>query len=207
MATSLPYDPVASALEAVSAHILTLLPTAISIRGPEEFPGDYAGGLVFSIVELSREWEEVTPTEVSRLTIAQTNSTLYKVAQLRLRAQVKMWTDYRFIQDVIGGAVESGGLTLESMWHNRLPWKGGLELVSEWYHQRPLTITAGAGISEQDPDNVGDGMWRRIWDLDILTDLVARDLNSPIAETIIFELSTELGPDTVTEPDFPVPAP
>lgn len=209
MATLLPYDPVPAALEAVAAHIKSRFPDAVSIRGPEEFPEDYDGGVVFSIVELSLEREDLMAPSL----VDQNNTTdisadpLYKMAQLTIRAQVTMWTDYRFTQAAQGGVVEGGGALQKSLWHNRLPRKGGLDLTSDLYHDRPLTITAGGGVAEQDPDEVADGMWRRVWDLVILTDLVARQIGAPRAAEIIIELSTELGPDTVQEPDLTIPAP
>lgn len=209
MATSIPYDPVASALEAVRAHIKAHIPGAVSVRGPEEFPESYSGGVVFSVVELSRGWAAMmTPAEVDRTDLGPTAArVVWRVAQLEIAAQVTLWADYRFIQDILAGAVESGGAVGTSMWHNRLPWKVGLELASEEYHGRPLTIEAGGGIAQRDPDDVVEGMWRRTWDLDILTDLVATSLSIPVAEEIVLLLSTELGSDIVTEPDFEVTAP
>ena len=198
MATLVTLDPVASALASIRAHFVAEIPTAVIKRGIQELGIDETGDAVeISLVELSRDWEELPPTLVDTLSGV---LRLYKVAQLRVSAQLDLWAPYRVSQDIFGPLVEKA-------FYNRLPWKGGLELPSAHYYDRPLTISkAGAGINQRDPDSVAQGSWQKTYTLEILTDLVV-EVEVPFANLITFELSTQLGPDTVTEPDLLVPAP
>lgn len=197
MASIVTLDPVASALETILTHFKTQIPALVVKRGIQELGNDQLGsGPEISLVEISREWEELSPTVVNEVPLNAIISTVtWKVAQLRIVAQMDAFMSYRVAHDVIGPA-------LDSAFYNRLPWKGGLELLSNWYHDRPLTISkAGAGINQRDPGEVAQGSWERRWELEILTDLVVVG-QSPTIQEIAIALSTQLGPDTVTDPDL-----
>ena len=203
MPSSITLDPVASALESIRAHFVAGLPGTDCVRGPQEFPEDYAGDVqILSLIEISREWEELPPVEVETVAASPSSSTVtYKVAQIRLRAQLDIWAPYRFHQDLFGPVVGA-------LFHNRVPWQSGLFLASTHYHDRPLSVSQlGGAITQRDPEDVAEGIWRRTWDLEILTDLVLKLTNQPTLVDVRMLLSTELGPDILTEPDYIVPAP
>ena len=192
-------DPVGSALDSIAAHFQGLLPGLEYIRGPQEFPvtAQVAPGVV-SLVAIDRQWEEMPTTEVGPGRLSGT--TLYKVAQLTIRGQMDLWLPYRVTASVIAAFQEQ-------QFHNRLPQKAGLELESIGYWSRPLTVhKVGGSIDQRSPDDAIEGLNRRTWDLEILTDLVV-PAAVPEAVSVSLLLTTELGPDTVVEPDYTVPAP
>ncbi len=193
MATSVTLDPLASALATIRAHFGTEIPALVWKRGIQELGISQSGsGIEGSLIALTRDWEELAPVKVE--TVGGTTH-LFKVAQLRIMAQLDLWAPYRVGLDLLGPQ-------LDEVWHNRLPWKGGLELASAHYYDRPLTISkSGGGVDARDPDDVAQGSWHKTYTLEILSDLVVK-ATVPIASLITFELSTQLGPDTFTEPDF-----
>ncbi len=199
MASSIILDPVAAALTAVRDHFTASIPGLRVVRGIQELGIDQTGAAPeMSMVELTRDWEELTPTEVDKATTAPGVAlATWKVAQLRIQAQIDFWTPYRVAQDLFGPLIEAA-------FYNRLPQQGGLFLDSFHYHGRPLVISrVGAGINQRDSQDVAQGSWRRTWTLEILTDLVVQT-SLPIASEILIDLSTQLGPDTVTEPDLSI---
>jgi len=198
MPTSVTLDPVASALATIRAHFAAEIPALTWRRGIQELGIDQEGSAPEgSLIAIARDWEELPPTKVASLGA---NLYLFKVAQLRITAQLDLWAPYRIGLDLFGPFIDE-------VWHNRLPWKGGLELPSAHYFDRPLTASkSGAGIDDRDPDAVARGSWQKTYTLEILTDLVVK-ATVPTATLITFELSTQLGPDTAQEPDFLVPPP
>ena len=195
MAASITLPPIESALETFRLHVVAQLPGSTVRRGIQELGEDQLGDAAeFSIVPISREVEYIVPTEVDRVDAAPTATVTWKVAQLRFTAQLDFWVPYRVLSDLASGPI------IENLFYNRIPHQGGLTLMSNWYFDRPITVTAGAGIPIVDATAVQEGSWQKRWEVEFLTDLVVV-APIPIAAEIQIALSTQLGPDTVAEPD------
>lgn len=195
MATVITLDPIASALESFRDHIEATAPGGtLARRGIQELGNAQAGDVSeYSLEMISREIEHLIPTAVDIGSQGAQVDVQWKVAQLRLRIQMDLWAPYRILQDIFGPSTEG-------LFYNRLPHQGGLHLVSTHYFDRPLTITAGAGVDIRDSQAVAEGSWQRRWDVEILTDLVVVSKLPKMSE-ILISLSTQLGPDIVAEPD------
>ncbi len=199
MATAITLDPTESAIEALRSYFLTVIPSITTVRGPQEFPDPWdRSAPVLSLVA-------VAPPEstflmgafvVQRTTVGGSGDTvLWKVANTTIRIQMDLWTPYRFGGDIVGALVQNA-------LHNSLPWRMGILLTSTTYHDRPLTVTAtGTGFAERDADEVAEGVFHKQWDLSAVTDIVVQASDQPVIAEIRIRLTTELGSDSLTEPD------
>lgn len=197
MATAITLDPIAAALTAFRDHVRTEIPTATAVRGIQELGNSQSGNSPeYSIEMIDREIEYLIPTPVDIGSQGAQVDVQWKVASLRFTAQLDFWVPYRILQDILGPVTEA-------LFHNNLPHHSGLHLTSSHYYDRPLTITAGVGVDVRDSQAVIEGSWERRWELEFLTDLVVVS-KLPKASEVIISLSTQLGPDTVVEPDLSV---
>lgn len=193
-------DPVASALDAIASYFGALTGIASGQRGWPEHPEafDLTAGPVVTATAIGRAaWNEISPTEVDRVAAGGVDlDVTYRVAYLILNVQLDAWASHRVKRDEAGAVVEAG-------FHNRLPFKGGLELDSTGYFSRPLTITAGGGLPIDSDDKVGAGEWRKTWDLVVTTDLVVV-ARTPKQALITFRNTITSGGISITEPDLNV---
>lgn len=196
MATVIVLDPVASAMESFLLHVRNTFPgTVNTARGIRELGNFQKGDEIQQSIEMiAREIEYISPTSVDIGTQGAQVDVQWKVAQLRFTAQFDLWTPSRVFQDISGPDVED-------LFYNRLPHQGGLHILSNWYHDRPIIVTAGAGVDVRDSNAVVEGSWQKRWELSFLTDLIVIS-KLPKATEIRISLSTELGPDIVAEPDL-----
>lgn len=169
-------DPVDAALDAIAAHLAGQAGIASALRGwPEHGKRlDLSAGPVVSVVQASEpERELVPPTEVGRESLGDGRlRVLYEVALVRFDVQLDLWARHRATRD-------HAALIVERALHNRIPWRTGLELTSDGYHGRPLSIEARGGFPVDDDESVSAGEWRQRWTLRVLTDeVVPRELGT-----------------------------
>lgn len=185
----MPIDPVDSALDAVATYFAGIAGVAAARRGWPEHPTDLdlSAGPAVTVTRIGDRRTEVSPGLVSA-----SPPWLWRVAELRITAQLDLWAAYRAQRDV-------AGVVVEDALHNDLPFRHGLYLFTADYHGRPLTITASDGRSIDEAKGVVEGEWRRMWMLEVVTDLV-QATDTPSQSTVTLRTTA----DDETEPDFDV---
>lgn len=156
-------DPIDAALDAIAAHIGAQSGIATARRGwPEHATDlDLSQGPVVTVTHAGDQRTQVAPG-----LIGSSKPFLWRTAELRITAQLDLWTAYRAQRDDAARIVEAA-------LNDGLPWRTGLHLTSTAYHGRPLTVASGDGRSMDEEKAATEGEWRRTWMLEVLTDLVA----------------------------------
>lgn len=188
-------DPVASAADAVVAYLRTALGTNVSrvLRGwPEHGQTLKLGdGPVVAVTAASENRTPVPPRAVDQEDSGSGLLVTYKVATMRILAQVDLWSQYRAQRDDVAALIEAAA-------HNRVPRQVGLYLTQADYYGRPLDCELGRGRTQDDPRAVSKGTWRRLWDLTIDTDIVVQTTSPKLLQVDIQAALTE-GALTISE--------
>lgn len=189
----MPVDPTDSALDAVAAYFGGLTGIASAQRGfPEHAASlDLRAGPVATITFVD---DQRTPVSPGLLNTAK--PFLWRTAELRVVAQLDLWAPYRAQRDAAARIIEAA-------LDNDLPFRTGLYLASAGYHGRPLTVTASASDGRNIDEDAAatEGEWRRMWTLEVITDLVAEtDTPAQYRQTLRPTVGGVTDPDTDVVP-------
>lgn len=193
--------PIHAAMDAIAAYYDAKGITALSsFRGWPEYQKDLdlINISALSIIPGARaEIEQIQPTEVCRVDGTPPDVLItYRVAWLKIHAQMDLWCSHRSKRDDLSALVLDG-------FPNTLPQANHLELLSTGYHGRPLTVTMRELGPLDDPDKVTRGEWRQTWDLDIETDLVVDSTHPKLLKASIIITVTDQG-ITIQEAQFDI---
>lgn len=192
----MPIDPIAAALDAVAARFVGLGTPALRARRgwPEHGVDlDLEAGPLLSVFAV----DQGVATRCSPRAVAVGGTgaqalTTYRVGFLRVAMQLDLWAKYRAQRDDLAHAIEAAAA-------GSIPHHSGLRLTSAGYHERPLTLTLGAGRALDDGPKVEAGEWRQVWTASVDTDLVV-EVTHPRLLANAFQLATlNLGVE-LTEP-------
>lgn len=181
-------EAVPSAIEALATYFETVTGVAKALRSWPEHPTDLdlTAGPVVSLSFIADRYEAIPPTALA--------AGGYRTDLAEIDVQLDLWCAYRSQRDDVGRAIVAA-------FHNSLPARHGLTLVSRGYHNRPLQVLATGGSNTGEPAAATEGEWRRTWLLKVRTDLVAGvGLLQPVQSSIILrptiqevaELDTEI---------------
>lgn len=199
-------DPVASALDALVAHLQGAVDTAglppevngLTVRRgwPERNTDlDLSAGSVIAVTSGRPDEERINPHAVGTVDAGGGQlTTTYKVAELTIPVQVDAWSPFRAVRDQMVAAVEAALV-------NQVPASSGLWLDQDDYHGRPLSFEVTGGPRyEDDAEGVTRGEWRAIWTLQCATDKVVQT-DHPELVDVDADITTTIGDDgtTVTE--------
>lgn len=172
-------NPVASAMDALVAHLLstldfTTLPsgfqTATVRRGwPEgDVTLNMSTGPVLAVTGSQADEERIAPYTVDvGAAVAGVRSVAYKIANVTIPMQLDLWVPYRAMRDDAVPLVEAA-------FFNQLPGSAGLWLTQSDYHGRPLGFEIMSGPRYTDEaDQAQTGEWRATWSITCTTDKVA----------------------------------
>lgn len=182
-------DPVDAAVDAVVAHLAAAFGSAATIlRGwPEANVEQDLGAKPLVVVSAGPEDREACPPTAKSQSGTTTLSVVYRIAYLRIPAQIDLVCAHRAVRD-------TASLTLRQALDNALPGKPGLYLSSTGYFNRPVTVRAPRVLPDDDGDTASTGQWSRSWDIVIETDEV-RTVTHPA----LVEVDVEIDDGTVTE--------
>lgn len=187
-------DPVAAAQDAIAAYFADAIEGMTCRRGwPEANVSlDLASGPLLTVTPGPVERTPTQPIEVDRED-SDDGALLvtYRVAWVRIRAQLDLWAAHRSKRDDMAALVEAA-------LDNDMPRAPGLTLTSSSYHGRRLHAVARALTPQDSADGAPRGEWRQTWELTIDTDIVAR-ATLPATATIEFETTTDLGGTEITD--------
>jgi len=174
-----------AALDALVTYFQSALGSSFRVRRGWPEPGvdlDLQTGPVLTLFTSGEgDHESVSPYQVDAATVSESITVTYKTANLKFRAQLDLWAQYRYARDQ---AATSVGAVL----HNDLPFTTGLVLTTT--PGRPVHAVARALNFPDDGESVAAGEWRRTWMLDVQTDEVGTVAWTPAA-TIAIELDAE----------------
>jgi len=177
-------DPIASAQDALVAHLATELGSSATVRRGWPEAGvamDIGTKPEVAVTASSPSFTLTPPGEVDATDAGDGTLTVtYRVAMVECLVQVDLWCAHRATKDALA-------VLIEAALHNQLPHTTGLWLTQSDYHSRPLTLDVQERRDEQD---VAAGEWRASWTLRLTTDLVV--------QTDLPEL-TQLDIDMITE--------
>jgi len=173
----MPVDPVAAACQALVGHLTDELGDEVAAvkRGWPEHTDEYdlSQGPLVTVTASEPNETRMAPRQVDSSTSGSDVTVTYKVAELRFKVQVDLWTPYRAQLDELIP-------TVEACWDGEPPFRSGLWLeqsddATTGYHGRPLAFEPRQGpLREPSDDTASTGEWRATWILECVTDKVAQ---------------------------------
>ena len=188
-------DPIASAQDALVAHLATELGSSATVRRGWPEAGvemDIGTKPEVAVTASSPRITQVAPGQVDA-SGSDTLTVTYRVAMVECLVQVDLWCAHRATKDALAAL-------LDAALHNQLPHTTGLWLTQSDYHSRPLTLDVQERRDEQD---VAAGEWRASWTLRLTTDLVVQTDLPELTQLdidLISELIEELTETTSVTP-------
>lgn len=181
-------DPVDAVLEALAVYFRTVAGIAAADPAWPEHQQDLdlTSGPVVTLTRIDDQRVTVSPGILNT-----TKPFLWRTAELRVLVQLDLWAAYKAQREAAAAA-------LARAFDNDLPFRTGLYLTSG-YHSRPLTVAATDGRPVDDASAAAVGEWRRMWTLEVTTDIVA-ETDTPSQD----ELTLRPTVNDTTDPDFDV---
>lgn len=162
-------DPIAAACDAIVAHLTTITGLTARRGWPEHgVEADITSGAgLLAVTPGPAQYERCSPRSVDTTVAAPNVTVTYRIAWLRIEAQLDLWAPYRAVRDDLVALVEAKAA-------NSLPNHSDLRLTSTGYYSRPLTVELDRMQSEDSSGNSERGTWRQTWRAVITTDMVAQ---------------------------------
>lgn len=169
--------PEESAVEALTEYLRSVPGVARTIRGfPErEEDLDLAAGPNLSVFAPFEGRREIcSPGLIS----SGGPPFLWRYGHLRMTVQVDIWCGYRHVRDVMSRVV------LAAL-NNQMPFRQGLTIKSRHYYDRPIHIEERSADYVGDMDAPDRGEWRKMFQLELVTDLVHSTDTPAFSEGVI----------------------
>lgn len=186
-------DPIAAACDAIAAHLTTITGLTARRGWPEHgVEASIASGAgLLAVTPGPVQYERCAPRSVDATVSAPNVTVTYRIAWLRIEAQLDLWAPYRAVRDDLVAAVEAKAA-------NSLPNHSDLRLTSTGYYSRPLTVELDQMTPEDGGANTERGVFRQTWRAVISTDLVAQATHPQLLRADL-ELTNTLGGIDVEE--------